>query len=138
MVNISSHEPSPERLGRSALSRGERAKTLEAIAERMIAADDTRELHVADGIMDYIERLPQPIRKDIQRLLLLFEYLPPLIILRASRFSRLTPNDQDRYIEAWGTSRIGLLRTGFRVLKNLSVSTYYQNPATWKAIGHER
>jgi hypothetical protein len=104
----------------------------------MIAAEDTHELGVADGIVEYIAMLPGPIRKDIQRLVLLFEYLPLLIIFRFSRFSRLTPNDQDRYIEAWGTSRIGLLRTGFRVLKNLSVSTYYQNPATWKAIGHER
>ena len=111
---------------------------LEAIAERMVGSADTRQLGVADGIVNYIDVLPQPIRQDIQRLILLFEYLPPLVIFRLSRFSRLRPDDQDRYIEAWGTSRIALLRTGFRVLKNLSVSTYYQNPATWKALGHER
>ena len=113
-------------------------RIIEAIAQRMTAADDTRDMRVADGILEYIEMLPPPISKDIQRLVLLFEYLPPLVIFRFSRFSRLKPEDQDRYIEAWGTSRIGLLRTGFRVLKNLSVSTYYQNPATWKAIGYER
>src|SRR5437667_12827473 len=111
---------------------------VEAIAQRMIAAEDTREVRVADGILEYIDTLPGPIRQDIQRLLPLFEYLPPLVIFRFSRFSQLAAIDQDRYIEAWGTSRIGLLRTGFRVLKNLSVSTYYQNPATWKALHYER
>jgi hypothetical protein len=97
-----------------------------------------RDLGVADGILQYIASLPAPVAKDIRRLILLFEYLPPFIIFRAARFTRLSPLDQHRYIEAWGTSRFGLLRTGFRVLKGLSVSTYYQNPASWNAIGYER
>jgi hypothetical protein len=113
-------------------------KAVEAIAERMVAAEDTRELRVADGILQYIDSLPRPIHRDIQRLIMLFEYLPPLVIFRFRRFSSLQPVDQDRYIEAWGASPIGLLRTGFRVLKNLSVSTYYQNPASWKALGYKR
>ena len=101
----------------------------------MTGADDAR---VGGDILDYLTKLPAPLQKDIRQLITIFEYLPPLVIFRLSRFSQLTPKDQDRYIEAWGTSRIGLLRTGFRVLKNLSVSTYYQNPATWKAVGYER
>jgi hypothetical protein len=113
-------------------------KTVEAVAQRMIGAEDAGELRVADGILEYIGTLPGPVRQDIQLLILLFEYLPPLVIFRLCRFSRLSRDDQDRYIEAWGTSRFALLRTGFRVLKNLSVSTYYQNPATWKAISHEQ
>ena len=104
----------------------------------MVGAEDTGSLRIAEGILDYIATLPAPIQKDIRRLIFLFEYLPPLVIFRLRRFSRLTPEDQNVYIEAWGTSRIRLLRTGFRVLKNLSVSTYYQNPATWKAIGYQR
>jgi hypothetical protein len=108
--------------------------TLAAVANRMIGVENAG---VADGIVDYIGTLPAPMRKDIQRLIFLFEYLPPVVIFRFARFSRLSEDDQDRYIEAWGTSRIGLLRTGFRVLRSLSVSTYYQNPAVWKAIGYE-
>ncbi len=111
---------------------------LEAIAARMIAAEDVRELGVAHGIQDYLQALPPPLQSDIRQLVVLFEHLPPLIIFRLSRFSRLGPADQDRYIDAWGTSRIALLRTGFRVLKNLSVSTYYQNPATWKELGYDK
>src|SRR5262245_46695879 len=109
---------------------------IEAVAKCMIGiTDDVPQL--ADAILDYITMLPSPIRKDIRRLILLFEWLPVLMIFRPSRFSRLNPDDQNRYIEAWGTSRIGLLRTGFRVLKGLSVTTYYQNPDTWNAIGYE-
>ncbi len=117
-------------------------KVLEAIAERMIAAEEigitSRDFDVAGAIVDYIGRLPAPVQSDIRSLVFLFEYLPLLVIFRPSRFSRLNTRDQNRYIEAWGTSRFGLLRTGFRVLKNLSVSTYYQNPAAWKTIGYER
>ena len=106
-------------------------KIIEAIADRMIAAEEpgvrARDLRVAAGILNYIKMLPAPIQKDIHRLIFLFEYLPPLIIFRPTRFSGLNLHDQDRYIEAWGTSRFGLLRSGFRVLKGLCVSTYYQN-----------
>src|SRR5262245_36379382 len=111
---------------------------LEAIAVRMTGAEDARDLRVAHGIVEYLQVLPPPLQKDIRQLVVLFELLPPLVIFRLSRFSRLPAADQDRYIEAWGTSGIGLLRTGFRVLKNLSVSTYYQNPATWKELGYQR
>jgi hypothetical protein len=114
---------------------------LEAIAERMIAAEEKnltpRDLDVAGGIVDYMATLPPHMQKDIRRLIVLFEYLPLLVIFRARKFTRLTSDDQDRYIEAWGTSRVGLLRTGFRVLKSLCVSTYYQNPASWDAIGYK-
>ena len=106
-------------------------RVIEAIAGRMIAAEEpgvrARDLRVAAGILNYIQMLPAPMQKDIHRLILLFEYLPPLVIFHPRRFSDLNLNDQDRYIEAWGTSRFGLLRTGFRVLKGLCVSTYYQN-----------
>ena len=111
-------------------------KVIEAIAARMIGTD--AEPSVAGAILEYIATLPGPIRKDIHRLIMLFEWLPPLIIFRPARFSRLNPAQQDRYIEAWGTSRLALLRTGFRVLKGLSLSTYYQSPDTWKEIGYER
>jgi hypothetical protein len=111
-------------------------KVIQAVASRMIAAEDTN--GVADEILQFISILPKPIKKDIRRLIFLFEYLPPLITFRASRFSALSPEDQDRYIEAWGTSRLPVLRTGFRVLKGLSVSMYYQNPSNWKAIDYQR
>lgn len=111
----------------------------EAVAQRMIGIEDSsvRDLEIADRILDYIRLLPPPLQKDIGRLIILFEYLPLLIIRRFGRFSRLSPENQDRYVEAWGTSRIGLLRTGFRVLKSLSVSTYYQDSRSWKAVGYE-
>jgi hypothetical protein len=114
---------------------------LEVIAERMIAAEEKdltpRDLDVAGGVVDYIATLPPHMQTDIRRLVLLFEYLPLLVIFKATKFTLLTADDQDRYIEAWGTSRLGLLRTGFRVLKSLCVSTYYQNPASWDAIGYK-
>ena len=92
-------------------------EVIEAVANRMVAAEE--QVHVADAVLQYIGTLPAPMQKDIRLLVFLFEYLPLLVIRRPSRFSRLSPQDQDRYIEAWGTSRFGLLRTGFRVLKGL-------------------
>ena len=111
-------------------------KVLEAVSKRMIAAED--DPNVADAMVEYIANLPRPIGKDIRRLVILFEWLPALVIFRPARFSRLSVKDQDRYIEAWGTSRLGLLRTGFRVLKGLSVSIYYQNPQSWRGAGFEQ
>ena len=107
----------------------------------MIAAEEPgntpRDLNIAVSIEAYLSTLPAHLRRDLRQLVTLFEYLPPVIIFKLSTFSRLTPSDQNRYIEAWGTSRLGILRTGFRVLKNLCVSAYYQNPASWKSIGYD-
>ena len=110
--------------------------TIEAIAARMVGAEE--ELHISGSILEYIATLPPPLQRDIRRLIFLFEWLPLLVIFLPARFSRLEPADQDRYIEAWGTSRLAVLRTGFRVLKGLSVSTYYQNPESWQSIGYEK
>jgi hypothetical protein len=115
-------------------------EVLEAIADCMIAAEETgvtpRDLRVADGVQAYILTLPAHMQREIRLLITLFEFLPALIIFKLRRFSRLKRMDQERYIEAWGCSRISLLRTGFRVLKSLCVSTYYQNPTAWNAIGY--
>jgi hypothetical protein len=106
----------------------------------MIAAEEPgirpQDLQVADRILEYIGTLPRPMQKEIRQLLIVFEYLPIFFLFKPKRFSRLSPKDQERYIAAWGTSSIGLFRSGFRVLKSLSVSTYYQNPAAWDAIGY--
>jgi hypothetical protein len=114
---------------------------LEAIADRMIAAEEpgitARDLHIAEEVIRYVASLPQPMQKEIRQLVTIFEYLPLLVIFKPARFSRLNPRDQERYIAAWGNSRIGILRTGFRVLKSLCVSTYYQNPASWAGIGYK-
>ena len=70
-------------------------RVIEAIAGRMIAAEEpgvrARDLRVAAGILNYIRMLPAPMQKDIHRLILLFEYLPPLVIFRPGRFSDLEP-----------------------------------------------
>jgi len=110
-------------------------RVIDSVARRMIASEE--QIDVADTILNYITNLPATMQRDIRVLLFLFEYLPPLVLFRLSRFSRMTIPDQDRYIEAWGTSRFALLRTGFRVLKGLSVSIYYQDPAAWKAINYQ-
>jgi hypothetical protein len=113
---------------------------LEAIADCMIAAEETgvtaHDLRVAEDVQAYILTLPAHMQRDIRQLITLFEFLPALMIFKPRRFSRLNRADQERYVEAWGCSRIALFRTGFRVLKSLCVSTYYQNPAAWNAIGY--
>ena len=51
-------------------------KVLEAVAERVIAAEgigvSASDLGVANAMVDYIDRLPAPIQKDIRRLVFLF------------------------------------------------------------------
>ena len=116
-------------------------RVLENIAERIIAADEPgftpRELGVGRRIEAYIRTLPPHMQRDIRLLVVLFEYLPPFLIFRPRRFSSLAREDQERYLLAWGSSRFRVLRSGFRILKTLCMSTYYQDPASWKAIGFE-
>ncbi len=51
-------------------------------------------------------------------------------------FSRLRPEQQDRYLRAWERSSIPLWRFGFAAMRNLVLVAYYSQPENWPGIGY--
>lgn len=94
------------------------------------SAADLAALHldgfVADG--------PEADRADVHSLLWLVEHGPFVLQAGASRFTRLAPDRRDAYLRGWALSSIALLRTGFRVLKQMAAVGTYRVPETWPAL----
>lgn len=115
-----------------------------AAAARRIAAPDTDDgsvpssddVDVAGFLDGYLQRLPEPMSRDFLRLLAYLEHLAPLRCKLTSRFSRLSPAEQDRVLVSLESSPEGLLRGGFDGLKSLVFMGYYRDARTWKVIGY--
>jgi hypothetical protein len=96
-------------------------------------ADETK---VADFADAYIAQLPDDLKSDLKKLLLLVEHLWPLANGFSSRFSELGPADQDRVLSSLEASDESLLRGGFAGLKSLLFMGYYRDPRTWRMLGY--
>lgn len=59
-----------------------------------------------------------------------------LFFERTAPFTQLSPEDQDRVLYAFSTSKVGLRRTVFRALSGFSGSLYYGDPSVWPSVGY--
>jgi hypothetical protein len=118
------------------------AATIVAIARRVLPSTppfpSAETVRVAERVDAFLAMSHPGVRKDVKRLLVLFDsaLLGMLLDGSPTRFRRALPERQDARLEAWSTSRIGVRRTGFRALRRLVCSAYYSSPATWSALGY--
>jgi Gluconate 2-dehydrogenase subunit 3 len=98
------------------------------------SADETGTADFADA---WVARLPPSQRRDLGRFLAYVEHLAPVRAGFASRFTRLSPDEQDRVLAAVEGSSSDLLRAGFDGLRSLVFLGYYRDARTWKVVGYE-
>ena len=110
---------------------------------RRIAAPDREGVPTADdvdvaGFVDaYVGHMHPSLRRDLLRLLAYVEHLAPIASGLSSRFSRLTPAEQDKVLGALESSSQDLLRGGFDGLKSLVFMGYYRDARTWAIAGYD-
>jgi len=118
------------------------AEVFTAIVERMVftgaagmpAVRDTRAIETIDqGLL----QLDASLQSQVQWLLAIFQWGPPLFQLKLKTFTGMTPDERDAYLRSWATSRHRTRRLAFRALKNLSMLGYYSQDATWKGIHYD-
>lgn len=114
----------------------------EAVAARMLRADgpgwpDPREVGVAHAIDRAVARLDDANRTDLKRLLHLLEHGLPISVGKASRFTRLSGDDQDAVLASMESSSVLLLRGAFDGLKSLCALAYFSDERTWGPIGYD-
>ena len=75
---------------------------------------------------------------ELRQLLHLFEsgLLGVFTNLQATPFTRLSPADMDARIDAWRSSRVALLRSGYQALRRLAQATYYSSPELYPRLGY--
>ena len=147
MLALSRLRPTPAALaadagagavGLTVLSPGD-ARVLAAVAERITHTGDPAMPRFADTdglrtIDTALRQLPSEVPYQLSWGLWLFEWGPPFLIGRPSRFTGLDPAWQDVYVADWADSRLTARQQVFQALKNLSFLGYYTQDATWAGI----
>jgi hypothetical protein len=118
---------------------------VEHAARRIVAPDrpDDRSIPTADevdvaGFVDgWVARLPERVRRDLGRFLAYLEHLAPVGSGMTSRFTRLSPAQQDAVLATVEASSSDLLRAGFDGLRSLVFLGYYRDARTWRIIGYD-
>jgi hypothetical protein len=114
-------------------------------ARRIAAADRVDDpsiprpdaVDVAGFVDAWTARMDERIRRDFGRFLAYLEHVAPLGVAFASRFTRLTPSDQDRVLGSVEASSIATIRAGFDGLKSLVFMGYYRDIRTWRIVGYD-
>jgi len=77
-------------------------------------------------------------REGVKTALRIFEngLTGALFLERVTPFTALSPEEQDRTLLAFRSSRVTIRRTLFRALSSLAASLYYGHPDAWPSVGY--
>ena len=127
------------------LSDGERAM-LTAVAAVLLdgalpkegAARQALLARTVDGIARAVSGLSLATQKEIGELFGLLVLAPGrLLIAGLGKPWREAPaTDVADFLEAWRSSRLGLLQSGYAALHDLTFGAWYAQPDSWEAIGY--
>ena len=99
-----------------------------------IAADDA-------NLVIPIEKLFEPLGKrgfaGIGSFLVFFEWAALIFIPRFKPFTRLSPEDREKYLRGWQTSRIKYRRMIMLSLKALICLVFFSDPKVKAAVGYD-
>lgn len=118
------------------LTRKEYAIVSQAAVRILGLPDETRET-IGYFIDDLLADLPGTSQGQARLMLRVVEHGTHLFDLKVKRFTRLSPEEQDAYLEGWMRSTLGARRVIFRALKTLAAFGYYGQDEAWEAIGYD-
>jgi len=127
------------------LLTAEEYAVLAAVAARLAPGDGAgpswptaESLDCAGKIDALLARLHPDAGSELRQLLRLFESSAVGLVVAGSPrpFTRATPAEQDARLQAWRTSRVTLLRSGYQAMKRLVVATYYSSPEVYALVGY--
>lgn len=114
---------------------------LEAIVRRLVATD-AADAPSADSvgatlfIDGYLTRIDEGSRSDVRALIQLVEHGSGPFRLGLSRFTHMSPDEQDATLADWESSRLAIRRRGFQALKTMAMLGYWRADAAWPLIGY--
>lgn len=113
-------------------------QTMIQVADTMIEGDGREVQHpieTAIRVDHLLHEVDSPLKKDIQTVLTLTEWLLPVLIWRPFPFSALGSNERRRAVEKVIGAK-GLFRDVARTLKMLSCVGYYGSPGGMGQVGY--
>lgn len=109
------------------------AGSLPTDATQAKAIDDT--LHSLDQLLFYSSRAGH---KQLKQLfdLLTFPASRVLVAGVSADWAGASAADVDAFLQRWKTSRVGMLRAGYKGLCQMLVMSWYLQPQSWPVIGY--
>ena len=115
---------------------------LAAIADRISPGGEglptASEAGVAEKLDELLYKLDPTVTVELSQLLRLIENALVGLAFdgRVRVFTALSPEEQDRVLEGWRTSRFPLRRAGFKALCGLCNAVYWATPSTYAHTGY--
>ncbi|MBN1881594.1 MAG: gluconate 2-dehydrogenase subunit 3 family protein [Deltaproteobacteria bacterium] len=115
---------------------------MSAFADRIIPSGGSYEIGAAETrVVEFFDEFaatdyPEA-QKDFKSVITLLEHGPLFMQFSAKRFTEMTPDEQDKYLEKWETSNSVLLRGAFVGIKKLCMMGFYTNELVWPHIGYD-
>jgi len=115
-----------------------------AAAARLVPGDgaaawpSAEALQLGDELDALLARLHPAAARDFKRLLHVFESAVTGLTSSGTPlpFTRCSPAQQDRRLEAWRHARVELLRSGYQAMKRLAHALYYSSPKIYERVGY--
>lgn len=118
------------------LTRKEYAIVTQAAVRILGLSDDLRDS--LGGFIDgLLADLPPTSQGQARLMLRVVEHGTHLFDLKARRFTRLSPLEQDAYLRGWMESTLGARRVIFRALKTLAALGYYAQTTSFASVGYD-
>lgn len=110
---------------------------LKAASKRIIPqAGEIPGMDLAQKIDATLSGVSESLAHEFKLLLLIFEYGAPLLGLCLKTFTRMNPEEKDRYLAGWERSRLPFKRMGFQALKRSALGAFYGSEESWPGIGY--
>lgn len=96
------------------------------------------DLGVAEAVDDLLATCPPGMVAEVEQACALFENpLTNLVVAGTpTAFTDMDAVAQDRVLDGWRTSPLGLRRQVYKALRTLTASAYYARPEVWPALGY--
>jgi len=114
------------------------AATLAAVADRMVAPLNARELQVVTKIDSLLAAADDLTQLDLKRLLWVLGSAFGSLFFegRLTSFTAMGPEEQEKVLTSWRDSRLDFRRSGFQALQRLCLAVAYATPSLYPAIGY--
>lgn len=147
VLRTSGYDRSDRRLGSLRALSGWQLAVVDALADRLCAADvpydapgappTPREAEVALFVDAFVAEAAPAVRRDLLAAFGALEHAFPALVGEVHRFTALSAQRQDAVLAAMESSSIELLAGAFHGLKSLVMMGYYRDPRTWGLLGYD-
>ena len=109
-------------------------RILKAICSRIVPEANEARLDLALKIDSVLAGVRKELSRDFKLLLLILEYGTLFLGFTLKQFTRMSPEEQDRYLAGLERSGVPFKRVAFQAIKRAALAAFYGSQESWPGI----